>query len=67
MDEIELREALAKAGNQDDGHVTHGSLKAQMRVVLEAIGEVSLESSASELEVKGRYAYLAKLGREAKC
>lgn len=33
----ELRERLAAAGKKFDGHVTEGSLNAQMEVVLEAL------------------------------
>jgi hypothetical protein len=35
----ELREQLAKAGKQYDGHVTIGSLEEQMKVVLKALTE----------------------------
>lgn len=33
----ELREALSSAGALFDGHVTHGSLEAQLAVVIEAV------------------------------
>jgi hypothetical protein len=34
MSESELREALSTAGTRFDGHVTHGSLDAQMALIL---------------------------------
>lgn len=37
IDFEQLRERLAKAGTQYDGHVTNGSLKAQMAVIEEEL------------------------------
>lgn len=33
MTQEELKEALAVAGRQFDGHVTHGSIEAQIKVI----------------------------------
>jgi len=41
MTEQELTERLAEAGYKHDGHVTNGSLAAQMRVVSEFIEEAN--------------------------
>jgi hypothetical protein len=35
----EFRERLAEAGKKHDGHVTHGSLEEQMKVVLTILKE----------------------------
>ncbi len=45
MTRIELREALAKEGKKFDGHVTEGSLEAQMVVVEDAIAQALADDS----------------------
>lgn len=47
IDKTKLLEALSKAGTLFDGHVTPGSLEAQMWVVEDAIEE-ALDDGSSE-------------------
>ena len=66
MSEQELTERLAEAGKKYDGHVTNGSLAAQVRVVLEVIGEIGLEFQDENLISAAHLAYVQKIGREAR-
>lgn len=51
MDIDKLRDILAIAGSKFDGHVTHGSLNAQIKVLQDAISA----ALAEEAKLSGKH------------